>query len=113
MIFMCEKQSDFYNLAKRIEGAFPEIDSDISTDLFKQGGEYAALRQEADRLQQAHPVIEQVLEGEGAISLTADEHAAFVQYISLTRQMEEAERKHIYFRGHTDSFAYLKKIGAI
>jgi hypothetical protein len=27
--------------------------------------------------------------------------------------MEDAERQHIYFRGHTDSFAYLKEIGAI
>jgi len=110
---MREKQSDFYNLAERIEGAFPEIDSDVSTDLYKTDSEYAALRQEADRLQQAHPFIERLLESEGAISLTEDEHAAFVRYIGLTRQIEEAERKHIYFRGHTDCFAYLKKINAI
>jgi len=100
-------------LVQRIEDAFPEIDSDISTDLFKTDNEYAALRQEADRLQQAHPVIERALEGEGEISLTAEEHAALVQYIGLQKDMEENERRHIYFRGHTDNFAYLKKIGAI
>jgi hypothetical protein len=36
-----------------------------------------------------------------------------VRYIGLQKDMEETERRHIYFRGHTDNFAYLKKIGAI
>jgi len=110
---MIENKDSFYNLAERIEDAFPEIDSDIATDLYKTDSEYAAMRQEADGLQQAHPVIERVMEGEGKVNLTAEEHAALVQYIGLTRQIEEAERRHIYFRGHTDNFAYLKKIGAI
>lgn len=110
---MSKDQDSYYNLAERIEDAFTEIDSDISTDLLKAGGEYAALRREADELQQAHPVIERVLEGEGTISLSEDEHTALVRYIGLTRQIEEVERRQIYFRGHTDSFAYLKKIGVI
>jgi len=110
---MCENQDNYYNLAQRIEDAFSEIDSDISTALFKTDSEYAALRRETDGLQQNYPVIEKVLESEGAISLTADEHAALVRYISLTRQIEESERRQIYFRGHTDNFAYLKRIGAI
>jgi hypothetical protein len=54
-----------------------------------------------------------VLEGEGEINLTAEEHAALVRYLTVKQAMEDAERQHIYFRGHTDSFAYLKKIGAI
>jgi len=110
---MSENQDSYYNLAQRLEDAFSEIDSDISTDLFHTDSEYAALRREADSLQQEYPMIEKILEGDGAISLSADEHGAFVRYIDLTRQIEEAERRQIYFRGHTDSFAYLKKIGAI
>lgn len=113
MIFMCESHDSYYNLTQRIEDAFSEIDSDISTDLFKTNSEYAALRLEADQLQQANPVIERILEGDGEISLSSEEHAALVRYISLTRQIEESERRHIYFRGHTDNFAYLKKIGVI
>ncbi|HCC34791.1 MAG TPA: hypothetical protein DEQ02_03835 [Ruminococcaceae bacterium] len=110
---MSENREDYYNLVNRIEDAFSEIDSDISTDLFHTDTEYAALRREADQLQQAHPVIERILEGAGAISLSEKEHAAFVRYTGLKVQTEEAERRQIYFRGHTDSFAYLKKIGAI
>ena len=30
----------------------------------------------------------------------------------LYLQADNMERKHIYFRGHTDGFSYLKKIGA-
>jgi len=110
---MSENQDSYYDLAQRIADTFSEIDSDISTDLFHTDEEYAALRREAGELQQAHPVIERVLEGEGEISLSADEHAALVRYLNLKLQIEDAERRQIYFRGHTDSFAYLKKIGAI
>jgi len=113
MIFMSERQDSYYNLAQRIADTFSEIDSDISTDLFHTDSEYAALRREAGELQQAHPVIERVLEGEGTISLSADEHAALMRYMSMKVKIEEAERRQIYFRGHTDSFAYLKKIGVI
>jgi len=110
---MDANQAYYQSLPDRIKDSFSEIDSDISTDLFKTNSEYAALRQEADRLQQAHPAIERVLEGNGAISLTAEEHAAIVRYIAVKQEMEDAERRHIYFRGHTDNFAYLKEIGAV
>lgn len=110
---MSEIQDNYYNLAQRIEDAFSEIDSDISTDLFKTDSEYTTLRKETDQLQQTHPIIERILECDGEISLSSEEHAVLVRYISLTRQLEESKRRQIYFRGHTDSLAYLKKIGAI
>jgi hypothetical protein len=110
---MCTDKETFYDLAERITDAFPEIDSDICTNLFHTDDEYAELRREADKLQQAHPIIARVPEGSGAISLSAEEHAALVRYIGIQRDIEGLERKHIYFRGHTDGFAYLKKIGAV
>ncbi len=36
-----------------------------------------------------------------------------VSILNIVRQMEDMERQHIYFRGHTDAVAYLKKIKAI
>ena len=48
-----------------------------------------------------------------SIRMTAEEHRAYVDYLNLVRQMEDMERQHIYFRGHTDTVAYLKKIKAI
>ncbi len=34
-------------------------------------------------------------------------------YMDLGERLEDMERQQIYFRGHTDAVAYLKKIGAI
>ena len=34
-----------------------------------------------------------LLEGDGEISLSSEEHVALVRYISLTRQIEESERR--------------------
>lgn len=54
-----------------------------------------------------------VMEGKGEIHMTAEEHAAFVQCLRLYLRLDDMERMQIYFRGHTDAVAYLKKIKAI
>ena len=106
--------SEFYpDLPDRLKMSFSEIDSDIVVDLRKTDAEYAALYRDLAEIKQQHPFIDTILEGEGAISLSAEEHAAFVQAVCLTRKLESMERLHIYFRGHTDAYAYLKEIGAI
>lgn len=104
---------DFSNMVQRIKGMFGETDSDIMYDLRKSNPEYAAMCTEILRLSEDFPLIERVLEGSGAISLTAEEHEALSRYTDLARQMEDAERLHIYFRGHTDAYPYLKEIGVI
>jgi|GEM_PF-1308291 len=60
-----------------------------------------------------HPFIVAVTEGEAAVSLSAEEHKILADYFNLYVEMTNLERQQIYFRGHTDSFAYLKKIGVI
>ncbi len=109
---MCENIRDFYDPITRIEDAFTEIDSDICTLLLNSDSEYAALHREIGHLRQANPIIECVLDGEGGISLSADEHIAFVRYLTMLWEIKELERKQIYFQGHTDGFAYLVKIKA-
>ena len=59
------------------------------------------------------PFIDHVLEDTGEVSLTAEQHAELIRYLTLCRRMEELERLHIYFRGHTDAYAYLKRINLI
>ena len=88
--------SEFYpDLPDRLKMSFSEIDSDIVVDLRKTDAEYVALYRELAEIKQQHPFIDTILEGEGAIKLSAE------------------ERRHIYFRGHTDAYAYLKEIGAL
>ena len=69
----------YFDLPSRLEDSFPEIDSDIVTDLRK----------------------------------TSEEYAAFVQCLRLLRKLDDMERLQLYFRGHTDAVAYLKRIKAI
>ena len=95
----------YFDLPSCIEDTFAEIDSDIVMDLPNTDEDYAALSDRMDKLKTQYPVIDKVNEDSGEIRMTAEEHRA--------RQMEDMERQHIYFRGHTDAMAYLKKIKAI
>ena len=104
---------NYFDLPSRIEDAFAEIDSDIVMDLLNTDEDYAGLSDRMDKLKTQYPVIEKVNDGSGEIRMTAEEHRAYVDYLNLARQMEDMERQHIYFRGHTDAVAYLKKIKAI
>ena len=103
----------YFDLPERIKKSFSEIDSDIVTDLFKSDTEYAELMRQASDLKKRSPFIDHVLEDTSEVSLTAEQHAELIHYLMLCRRMEELERLHIYFRGHTDAYAYLKWIDVI
>ena len=90
-------------------GRFVDIyDGDIVMDLLNTDEDYAGLSDRMDKLKTQYPVIDKMNEGSGEICMTAEEHRAYVDYLNLARQMEDMERQHIYFRGHTDAVAYLK-----
>ena len=103
----------YFDLPERIRKSFPDIDSDIVTDLHASNDEYAELMRQVSALKQNNPFIDRVLENEGEITMTPEQHTALVHCLALCRRMEELERLHIYFRGHTDAYAYLKQIGAL
>ena len=69
--------------------------------------------QKISDLKQQAPFLTDLLQGSGEIRLSAEEHAAFTEYLHLVRQRDNMERQQIYFRGHTDAVSYLKKIKAI
>ena len=100
----------YFDLPSRLEKSFPQIDSDIVMNLCDTNEDYAKMFKEVSELNQKHAFIEKLLEGSGEISLTEVEHKVLVQYFKLVRKMEDMERLQIYFRGHTDAAAYLKKI---
>ena len=103
----------YFELPSRIEANFPEIDSDIVMDLRKTDEEYAQSKEQISKMKKQYPFIMQLLEEAGEIRLTAEEHETFVQYLRLCRKLDDMERQRIYFRGHTDAVANLKKIRAI
>ena len=99
-------------LPERISEQFLEIDSDIVMDLAATSSEYAELKTKMEELKCRNPVIGALLEGKGELSFTTDEHEALKEFIRLYMRADNMEREHIYFQGHADGFAYLKKIGA-
>ena len=103
----------FFDLPTRLACFFPEIDSDIVTDLRKNSEEYDEIQQQISDLKKRFPCIMKVMEDKGEIQLTTEEHAAFVQCLRLLRKLDDMERLQLYFRGHTDAVAYLKRIKAI
>lgn len=111
---MGESKDSYVDLMERIDGmVFREMDNDIMVDLLHHDEEYAAMRKQITDMQEAYPFIAAVMERESEISLTAEEHRILLEYLDVYRHMEDIERKQIYFRGHTDCFAYLKRIGVI
>ena len=86
-------------LPERISEQFSEIDSDIVMDLAAASPEYTELKAQMEELKRQNLVI-------GAL------HEALKEFIRLYMRADNMEREHIYFRGHADGFAYLKKIGA-
>lgn len=105
--------SSYMSLPERISEQFSEVDSDITVDLRKSNPSYNDLSRQMEEMKKQNPFIMQLLEGEGEVNLTDEEHETLKAFFRLYLKADDMEREHIYFRGHTDGFAYLQKIGAL
>jgi len=101
------------NIVERISEMYMEIDSDASRALDHTNDEYAAVQKEMTALQKEYPVIVTFLDGKDEIHLTAEEHRAILTWRTLRIHTETLERLALYMQGHTDCYAYLKRIGAL
>lgn len=110
---MCENQDYYYSIWQRLEDSFPEIDCAICSGLYLSKNEYKILRQEADELLKDYPIIYEFLEKKGPVRLSAIDHEIIQKYFALMKEINNMERHHIYFNGHTDGFVYLKNIKAL
>lgn len=106
-------KNKYFDLPSRLEENFAEIDSDIVMDLQNSDENYTDVLQQITELKARHPFISKMFEDSCETHLTVEEHKAFIEYIRLYQRKENMERLQIYFRGHTDAVAYLKKIKAI
>lgn len=103
----------YFDLPSRLEDAFSSIESDIIMDLRNNNEEYAMLHNKISKMKQQHPFIDKIMNGRGEIHLTDETHTVLAEYLHLLFKLTDMERLQIYFRGHTDAFAYLKKINAL
>ena len=109
------EHDEYTNLAERLDDLYPDIDSDICENLRESNAAYTELWREHVKLQEDFPIIAKITESviTEPVTLSPEEQRALAKYLSLKNDMENIERRQIYFRGHTDNYAFLKKIGAI
>lgn len=108
-----DMSDNYMDLGQRLEEDFAEIDNDIVADLRERSEEYAALHRQISNFKARHPFIGRLWDRPGEVHLTAEEHAALMEYFKLQYKLDTLERQQLYFRGHTDAIAYLKKVNAI
>lgn len=107
------KNDLFTDLPNRIEENYPELENEMLLELRQKDRAYEQLHEQFYAIEERYPFIMEFLEGKGRVSLTEEEHAVLLEYLALYQKMDEKERIHIYFRGHTDALAYLKKTGMV
>ena len=110
---MNREPSECRDLIELMEGTFDEVEQSICMDLRESNHEYIELQNETAALAEKYPVIVRHNDHDDDLALTAEEHLALKRYDYLTMIMGDIERLHIYVRGHKDSYAYLKMIGAV
>ena len=94
---------------ERLIAQYTEIDSDVMMSLSESNPEYAALKDQMEDLKRQNPCIATLMEGDGELHLSMEEHETLKEFIRLYMQADNLERKQRYFQGHTDGLAYLKK----
>lgn len=75
--------STYLDLANRIADSFSEIENNITVDLRKSNEEYYSLYQNISELKAKHPFIQEVMEGDGDLSLSAEEHEVLTRFFKL------------------------------
>lgn len=67
---------------------------------------YQELRKEQNEIMEKFPCVDEVLEGQGEVVLTKEEHAAVVHYLEIQQKMDSAERREYYRFGHVHAQRY-------
>ena len=103
----------YYDLASRLEDTFHEIENDALIELRESNADYVELQKQLFQIKGENPFINALIEGDYEQELSSAQCSALGKFIDMYMRLEELERKHLYFRGHTDAFAYLKRINLI
>ena len=88
--------------------AIDDVDSEAIEWLRTQDF-YQKWIEEQNVLVQKYPCIVNVLESDGEISLTKEEHEALAHYLAIQQKKDSAERREYYRFGHV----HAKKYGMI
>ncbi len=108
-----EETERFSNLVRYMEDNFSELESMVAENLGERDGDYQSICEKLRNMIREYPFIIEVTEGTGDITLSMEEHQILSEFFKADLEKEEMERKQLYFQGHMDGYAYMKKIGAV
>lgn len=89
-----------------------DVDSNSIYKLRNEDEEYRMLMDMKNGLLEKYPCIDKLIEGESAISISAEEHRKFLEYLKLRSEMEYRERVMFYWYGHLHCYDYMSKMEA-
>jgi len=110
---MCTEQGPILSFPGFIEYNSEFIDNIVIHDLNENDKDYIESTQKQKELEKTFPVIKRLGLGDGAISLSAEEHEAYTQYHELENFRGALVSLKYYWRGHADCLAYLRHISAL
>lgn len=89
--------------------AIDQIDGETMKWL-KEQKFYQEWRREQNEIREKFPCVYEVLEGQGELVLTKEEHAAVVHYLEIQQKMDSAERREYYHFGHVHAQRYRDEV---
>ena len=85
----------------------------IHIQKLSENQEYRKMQIRRKELLEHYPIIEKVIDDEGKVSISEQEHKALLEYFLVKDRMENEERLYHYLYGHIHCYEYMKKIGVI
>lgn len=89
--------------------AIDDVDSE-SMEWLRGQEFYQKWQKEQSEIIEKFPCVDKVLEGQGELFLTKEEHEAVVRYLYIQQEMEAAERREYYRFGHVHAQRYRNEL---
>jgi hypothetical protein len=83
-----------------------KVDEKVVRYLKAYHSEYQETLNRQTKLVQQYPIIKEVLEGDGCVSIDDKEHRAFKEFMANRDDMERLEREYYYYFGQSHIFSY-------
>ena len=83
-----------------------KVGEQIATYLRKSHPEYQDIGKRQKKLIENYPILQKVLDGEGAVTLDEKEHRALKEYWTNQDDMERLEKEYHYYYGQSHVFSY-------
>lgn len=90
-----------------------KVGGQIVNYLRKEHPDYQDIEKRQKKLIKDYPMLQKVLDGDGAVTLNEKEHDALKEYLSNQDDMERLEKEYHYYYGQSHVFSYGRMLRSI